>query len=168
MTLSQQILKGMTKGGRVLLTGFLALVFGAILFWRPLKRVANAGFVLVTWFLIFIFLVGELSLPLPDTLQRGLWVFLLLGLEEFLKASWKPPRQFESAFTAGKWWFIILAGVFFVLMGITGAFVVALVLSLSLGLLTLFAVIAAVLLLQGGRMIRWAWKHPPGTEAQRW
>ncbi len=100
-------------------------------------------------------------MPGPDTILRAVWVFMLFALEIFLEASWQPPPRFHTAIVAGKWWFIVSAGVIFLSMGVIGVTVFPLALGLTSSLTVGFVVLGSLLLLQGLWMLWWATKHPP-------
>lgn len=160
MSANRSILATVRKGGRFLLSCVVLLIGGLILLLPRLKRIAAAALFLLTCFFVLVFLVGELSVPGLDTAFRGLSVFVLFGLEFFLKSTWNVPHRFDTVLMAGKWWVMVAVGVVFVATGVTGVILSLAAPGVFAGLAAFAALVFALVLLQGARMVRWTWKHP--------
>ena len=124
------------------------------------ERALHVVMIGVTAFFI-LFMVGSEWFELlgPDPAFRVLWALLLLALQTFFLASWKPSERWKRRIGWGRWSMIFLAGVAFLMAGAIGFAATPLVAPLSPAMLTWVVVVAALMLMQGLLMLRWALRH---------
>src|SRR3989454_10178975 len=83
-----------------------------------LRSLLNVISIVVTAFLVVIFLVGDwVQVYGTDVWMRVLWVFLLISLQTFLRATWRPSLWLERWLGWGRRILLVLAGVFLTLAG---------------------------------------------------
>ena len=126
-----------------------------------LRSLLNFISILVTAFLVVIFLVGDwVQVYGTDVWMRVLWVFLLISLQTFLRATWRPSLWLERWLGWGRRILVVLAGVFLTLAGgfgiVATSFVPGIPLTARIGLLTVGLLLGA----EGVWMIAWAKSHP--------
>src|SRR3989442_12603900 len=89
------------------------------------RNVLNFISIVVTAFLVLIFLVGDwVQTYGTDLWMRVLWVVLLISLQTFLQATWKPSPRWERWIGWDKRILVVLAGLFLALAGGLGVLVV--------------------------------------------
>src|SRR5439155_10510070 len=125
-----------------------------------LRSLLNFISIVVTAFLVVIFLVGDwVQVYGTDVWMRVLWVVLFISLQTFLRVTWKPSPRWERWIGWGKWILVSLAGLFLALAGGFGVvatpFVPGIPSTAHIGLVAVGILLAA----QGIRMIDWARKH---------
>jgi len=120
--------------------------------WRSLLNFLS---IVVTGFFVVVFLVGDwVGVYGTNGWMKLLWVILLISLQTFLGATWKPPSRWERRIGWGKWMLVLLAGAFLVLTGVVGG-----ALSFagpSPASLVTIMVVSLLLLAQGLWMVAWA------------
>jgi len=113
----------------------------------------------LTAFFIFVFVVGQWSLPGTDPWLGVLWRFLLVGLLIFWGATWSPSDRWKPAVARAKWWLVFGTGFFLLLMGVIGIGIAPFAPGVYPDLSVFFVGLGILLLVQGVRMIVWAKKN---------
>ncbi len=124
------------------------------------ERVLSVAMIGVTGFFILFMLGSEwFQLLGSSPAFRVLWAVLLLALQTFFQASWRPSEQWRRRVGWGRWSMIFLAGIAFLIAGAIGFAATPLVLAFSLAELAFVVAVAALMVVQGLLMLRWALRH---------
>ncbi len=124
------------------------------------ERALSLAMIGVTGFFILFMVGGEwFELLGPNPAFRVLWALLLLALQTFFLASWKPSERWRRRVGWGRWSMIFLAGIAFLMAAAIGFATTPLVASVSPATLAWVVPVAALMLVQGLLMLRWALRH---------
>jgi hypothetical protein len=124
------------------------------------RNLLNFISILVTAFLVVIFLVGDwVQVYGADLWMRVLWVVLLISLQTFLRATWEPPLRWERWIGWGKWMLVLLAGLFLAAAGGFGVVATPFVTGISVEAHVALVAVGFLLAAQGIRMFAWSQSH---------